>query len=436
MNPQQLVRGQRTRLDHLTDATVIEVTVTAGHGAGPVDVSCVALSAERRVIDDRYVVFFNQPASPAGEIRLSAQADDSVTFTVDLERLPGWTQTIVLTATVDGDDASLSTIDTIDVAVEAPAGAVASFTVAGSQLDGERSLILLEIYDLQGWRINAVGQGFAGGLRVLMESFGVEVLDDISSAEPSADPPPDLRSDDPSDTAAPLPEPPSVPESPLVPAPPEPVEAVVVPPVPEPASAGEAPAATQAPVAAGISGPPGHWSETALDLTGGFGSQKSVCDSMGDAIGPQEWALVAAAPGRIDAPELSGKNGTVMVTNHRLFLYGSGGFSKTPRRAAPILATFGSVDVEPSRLSSLPWMTTLIDDQGTGTALYFTDQQVAAAVAEALGAAMRAVRSGAALARPPAGQPWRPSAVPPPPAHLAPPAYPTDAPSSTDPAPA
>ncbi len=389
MSPQQLVRGQRIRLAHLSDATVVEVTVTAGRGAGPVDVSCVAVSSERHVVDDRYVVFFNQPASPAGEIRLSAQEHDSVTFTVDLERLPGWAQTIVLTATVDGDDATMSAFDTIEVVVGAPTGAVASFALAGSQLGRERSLILLEIYDLDGWRINAVGQGFAGGLRALMESFGVEVLDDISSAEPASEEAPV--------SAATLPEPPVVDDPPAVPVMPETAE---VPVLDEPAVVPAVPVR---------SGAAGHWSVTALDLTGGFGSQKSVCESMGDALGPQEWALVAAAPGRVDAPELSAKNATVMVTNHRLFLYGSGGFSKTPRRAAPILLTYASVDVEASRLSSLPWMTTLIDDQGIGTALYFTDQQVASAVAEALRAAVGAVRSGAALARPADGQPWRPS---------------------------
>jgi stress response protein SCP2 len=410
-----LVRGQRVRLDQLTTATTINVTVRAGAGAGPVDVSCVAASSEQRVVDDRYVVFFNQPVSPSGEISLSAQDDDSVTFTCHLARLPEWAQTVMITATVEGDGATMRDAGGIVAVVEVDESPVTTFTLDGAQLGDERSLVLLEIYARDGWRLNAVGQGFAGGMRALMESFGVEVVDEISSLDVPATeiPATEMPATEVVDAKAEVVD--AKAEVVDAVAAPEATSGAATPPIAEaaPAQPLEAvPDETDVVDHPAPGGPAGSWSRTALDLTGGFGSQKTVCDGMGESLGPQEWALVAAAPGRIDAPELSVKNGTAMVTNHRLLLYGVGGFSKSPRRAVLILATFATVGVEASRLSSLPWMATLLDDQGVGTALYFTDEQVAAAVAEALSKACAAVRSGGALPRPPEGRPWRPGSMP------------------------
>lgn len=182
-----LQRGEKRRLADLTSATTVEVRLDSGLSGA--DVSVFGLDADRRLRDDRYFQFFNQPASPAREVTTTATPNcTGADFTLNLSALPSDVARLVFVATHDTQ------------AFRAARGGVWSLRAGGQELArsgieggdfaGEQAVMIAELYRHAGeWRIQAVGQGFGGGLQALLEYFGGEVADSASSA-PAASPPP------------------------------------------------------------------------------------------------------------------------------------------------------------------------------------------------------------------------------------------------------
>ena len=193
---QQFVRGQKTKLSDLTPSTAIEVGIEV-KGVGTVDIACFGVDASGKLSDDRYFVFYNQPASPEGAIRkLGSAGSDDERFAIDLSKLPKNIVKLVFTATVDGA-ATMSQLSSGYLRISAGGTEVVKFRYAGSDFAAEKALIIAEIYLKDVWRFSAVGQGFNGGLSALLKHFGGE--EDTGSAAapvppPAAAPPPVVSS--------------------------------------------------------------------------------------------------------------------------------------------------------------------------------------------------------------------------------------------------
>ncbi|AHE56823.1 VWA domain-containing protein [Sphingomonas sanxanigenens] len=158
----------------------IAVTFDARPSGLDVDISAYLLDASGKVRGDTDMIFYNQPASPEGAVRLDPA---SGRFAVDLARLPPAIERIAICVVVDGGSAG--SLRAITLAV----GGGPSFRheVAGT---AEAAIIVADLYLRQGqWKLRAVGQGFAGGLAPLARSFGIDVAD-----EPAAVPAPPIAS--------------------------------------------------------------------------------------------------------------------------------------------------------------------------------------------------------------------------------------------------
>jgi stress response protein SCP2 len=184
----ELARGQRTRLDAITPATVVELGVAVDVPGADVDVSVVGLDAAGTIADDRYVVFYNQPSSPEGAIRLvPGQPGERAAFAIDLAALPPTVERVVVTAAIDGTTTMGSATDGW-WRMSAGGSEVARFPIRGADYGAELALIVGELYRKDGWRVVAVGQGFAGGLAALLRSFGADVADEPAAAAAGAGP--------------------------------------------------------------------------------------------------------------------------------------------------------------------------------------------------------------------------------------------------------
>lgn len=171
-------RGHRARISDLTAGTELYVGVQAGGPGVAFDISCFGLDADERLSDDRYFVFYNQPASPEGAIRqLGPQAGDTESFQVSLDRIPAHIHRLAFTATVDGEGLMSQTgpgcIRLVAGGVE-----IARYSFTGGEFSTERAVMLADVYRKDGWRFAAVGQGFDGGLEALLTNFGGEVVDE------------------------------------------------------------------------------------------------------------------------------------------------------------------------------------------------------------------------------------------------------------------
>lgn len=180
----QLQRGEKRGLSDLGIGTKCSVKID--FGLEGIDIAAFGLNADKKIVDDNYVVLFSNLSSPEGAIKLNAYSD-TATFNLELDRLPTAVDRIVLTATHDSQPVANSRplIVSID-------GGKALFDVA-QYLTAEKAIMLVEFYrHSSGWRLGTVGAGFNGGLAALVTHFGGEVGDSTPSPAPTpmAPPPP------------------------------------------------------------------------------------------------------------------------------------------------------------------------------------------------------------------------------------------------------
>ncbi|MEV4044392.1 stress response protein SCP2/uncharacterized protein (AIM24 family) [Streptomyces sp. SAI-195] len=171
-------RGHKARISDLTAGTDLYVGVQISGPGLSFDISCFGLDAEERLSDDRYFVFFNQPKTPEESIQLlGAQAGDTESFRVTLDRIPQQIQKLSFTATIDGAG-QMSQVGPGYLRIVAGGEEVARYPFSGSEFSTERAVMLGDFYLKDVWRFAAVGQGFDGGLDALLRNFGGEVAED------------------------------------------------------------------------------------------------------------------------------------------------------------------------------------------------------------------------------------------------------------------
>ncbi|MEV7786121.1 TerD family protein [Streptomyces sp. NPDC088106] len=175
-------RGHKARISDLTAGTDLYIGVQISGPGLTFDISCFGLDADERLSDDRYFVFFNQPKSPEESIQLlGAQAGDTESFRVTLDRIPQQIRKLSFTATLDGAG-QMSQVGPGYIRIVAGGEEVARYPFSGSEFSTERAVMLGDFYFKDVWRFAAVGQGFDGGLDALLKNFGGEVAEEEPAA--------------------------------------------------------------------------------------------------------------------------------------------------------------------------------------------------------------------------------------------------------------
>ncbi|NCL77473.1 TerD family protein [Rhodococcus sp. YH1] len=154
--------------------TARRVRFTA-RAAGPLDVCALVVDTNLQVRTSADAVFYNQPAAPGVDL-----AGDAVV--VDLDRVCPQAAAVLLAVSSDrGPVGALST----DLTGPPGSGPATFDAPAGG---AESAVICWELYRRDGgWKLRAVGQGYAGGLAELFRAHGVDVDDE--PAPPSPDTP-------------------------------------------------------------------------------------------------------------------------------------------------------------------------------------------------------------------------------------------------------
>ncbi|MFF1924007.1 TerD family protein [Streptomyces sp. NPDC058221] len=164
----ELVRGQ----NHTLPQTRLEIRVSAG---APV-VAGATLGDERGTVHGvEWIAHPGSPQLPGLEVSRQAAADHRLA--VDLDALPDEVHrvTVLLALPLEsGGPTRFGAVASPFVAVTGLEGTeIATFTLTG--LDTESAVTALELYRRQGgWKVRAVGQGYAGGLAAMLADQGVD----------------------------------------------------------------------------------------------------------------------------------------------------------------------------------------------------------------------------------------------------------------------
>lgn len=166
-------RGMRGKLDqHIDPSAPISVDMRIS-GNTMYDFTCFGVDSAGKLSDDRYMIFYNQLRSPAGEIMCTSHPVGAH-FDVHLARLPQQIQKLVFTASVDGNG-TMGQITSLSVKIAQHGKSALTLQLTGDNFDREKAVVSVELYRKDGiWRYAAIGQGFDGGLEDLLASFGGE----------------------------------------------------------------------------------------------------------------------------------------------------------------------------------------------------------------------------------------------------------------------
>ena len=189
----QLIRGQKLKLSDVLNNPLSFSLVTTPPSNLNLDIALFGLDSQGKLSDEAYMIFYNQPQSPCGSLKLSQNDSQIVSFDINLATLTPQIERLVLTLTIDGHQ-TMAQLPAMAINLQSQQQTVASFPIDGSMFQQEKALMALELYKKDNvWRMNAVGQGFNGELAALIKHFGGEVAEAVpTQAAPTAPTTPQL----------------------------------------------------------------------------------------------------------------------------------------------------------------------------------------------------------------------------------------------------
>ncbi|MCO7577110.1 MULTISPECIES: TerD family protein [Pseudomonas] len=148
------------------------------------DASAFLLAANGKVRGEADFIFYNQLKSQdgsiehAGDNRTGAGEGDDEVLKVDLSRVPADIDKIAFTVTIHDADARKQNFGQVGgsfirIANDVTGAEVVRYDLA-EDASTETAMIFAELYRNNGeWKFRAVGQGYAGGLKALANSYGM-----------------------------------------------------------------------------------------------------------------------------------------------------------------------------------------------------------------------------------------------------------------------
>ena len=182
-----LTIGQRAPLSNLAIDDTAPITLKFTRQSPiEMDISCFALDAAGKLINDDYMVFYNQPTSPCGQINLThyesqptASKGIQAEFEVNLSKLATNIDSLFFVLSAD---TPLNQIQSLEIGIwQQSQKAQAEYQAA--DFAQQQASMLMQLYRKSGvWRVSNVAQGFNGGLATIVQHFGGDVEEGSSTA--------------------------------------------------------------------------------------------------------------------------------------------------------------------------------------------------------------------------------------------------------------
>lgn len=184
-----LTIGQRLPLNQLNlDVTAPIIITFSGQSSIEMDISCFALDSAGKLIHDDYMIFYNQPVSPCGNIKLinyqmppSQGNSAKAQFEIQLSNLPNQVDRLYFVLSADSALNQISSL-TMTVVQQQPYAQANYQSIDFANL---QACMLIQLYRKNGiWRLANVAQGFNGGLAKVIQHFGGDVENEATEPLP------------------------------------------------------------------------------------------------------------------------------------------------------------------------------------------------------------------------------------------------------------
>lgn len=182
-----LVKGQRVKLASLTSSTTFQINVSISGSKERIGFYCLALDAQHKLIDQRYLVYVGNKQSSCNSISIQELTASTVAYTLNLATLPGNARELIVAASFGESTGSLqenaSDITSGSLALSVDGKELARFSFSGQDFTGEKTIILGRLYLKDEWRLAIDGSGFRDRVTAFFQHYG-------ASAPQVAEPPP------------------------------------------------------------------------------------------------------------------------------------------------------------------------------------------------------------------------------------------------------
>lgn len=161
-----------------------------------IDAAAFLLGAGGKAAGDSDFIFYGNPRHITGSVEAVANpsGSDAAQILVDLPAVPEAIERLAFTATIYDPETRRQHFSEVQgiylrVTDEDTGEELARYDVDGG-LAGETAIVVGELYRYKGnWKLNAIGNGYRGGLEALCKSFGLEVSGSQGGGRPAPVPP-------------------------------------------------------------------------------------------------------------------------------------------------------------------------------------------------------------------------------------------------------
>ncbi|MBQ7502129.1 VWA domain-containing protein [bacterium] len=155
-------------------------------GENVYDFACFGVDSRSRLVDEGYMIFYNQKASPYRDISVNLLTGMAL-FNIDLDKVSDGVQKLVSSVSIDGAGCMKNVKEYKAILMQRDKELLEFSCSGGSIFADEKSSVYAELVRSQGrgWDISFVCQGFAGDLGDLVRYFGEEVEENKKEAKAS-----------------------------------------------------------------------------------------------------------------------------------------------------------------------------------------------------------------------------------------------------------
>lgn len=170
----ELFKGNRYKLDTMFDLNFpIDITIEF---FGDFDCTCFGLDKNKKLTDDRYMIFYNQLNSPNNEIALFID-NNKFKFKIALNKLTNIENLVFALSTDSNFDIKSLKNGVLKISGKGKEELVYKFD--GSMFTIEKSLVLFEIYHKDTFKLVVISSGYKNGLDALLKDFGGEIIEEV-----------------------------------------------------------------------------------------------------------------------------------------------------------------------------------------------------------------------------------------------------------------